>query len=155
MSPNSQRSAPSITRPIHPPPDGLPWGVGDPTVLVVRADQVRSPTSNKKGGRECRQQQGEEHVVNAGGYQQHHLLQAVSGAVGALYEPPKKRRGPTPSQYDASSPHRRERVQVDGRNTYGSSPSRQNVTAVRQPRKRSGPTRSPHDAFPSPYGWLP
>ena len=66
----------------------------------------------------------------------------------------KKRSGPTRSQFDASSPHRRERFQCDVRNTYGSSPSRQNVPAVRQPRKRSDPTRSSHDAFPSPYGWL-
>ena len=51
--------------------------------------------------------------------QQHHPLQAVIGAVGVLYELPKKKGGfPNPSPYDASSPHRRERVEDDGRNTY-------------------------------------
>ena len=72
--------------------------------------------------------------------QQHHPLQAVSGDVGVVYELPKKRRVPNPSPYDASSPHRRERDEDDGRNTYGSSPSRQKVPGVRQPRKSRGPT---------------
>ena len=71
--------------------------------------------------------------------QQHHPLQAVSDAVGPVYELPKKRRVPNPSPYDASSPHRRERTKDDGRNTYESSPSRQNVAGVRQPRKRRVP----------------
>ena len=71
--------------------------------------------------------------------QQHHPLQAVSGDVGALYELPKKRRVPNPSPYDASSPHRREQIDDDGTNTYESSPSRQNVAGVRQPRKRRVP----------------
>ena len=51
----------------------------------------------------------------------------------------KKRRVPNPSPYDASSPHRREQSENDGRNTYESSPSRQNVAGVRQPRKRRVP----------------
>ena len=72
----------------------------------------------------------------------------VSGAVGAVYELPKKSRGPTLCSVRRNHPlTKRERNQVDGRNTYESSPSRQNIAAVRQPRKRSGPTRSPHDAF--------
>ena len=55
----------------------------------------------------------------------------------------KKRRVPNPSPYDASSPHRREQDQGDGRNTYESSPSRQNVAGVRQPRKRRVPKSLP------------
>ena len=75
---------------------------GDPTVLVVRVDQVRMPAGNNKGGRECRQRQGDERVENAGGYQRHHPLQAVSGVVGAVYELPK--RGAVPPA--PSSTHR-------------------------------------------------
>ena len=73
-------------------------------------------------------------------YQRDHPLKANSGAVDAVYELPKKRRVPNPSAYDASSPHRRERIEDDGINTYGSSPSRQKVPGVRQPRKSRGPT---------------
>ena len=72
-------------------------------------------------------------------FQRHHPPQTVRGAVGAVYELPKKRRVPNPSPYDASSPHRRERGEDDGRNIYESSPSRQNVAGVRQPRKRRVP----------------
>jgi hypothetical protein len=50
--------------------------------------------------------------------QQNHPLQAIVGAVGVVYELPKKRRVPNPSPYDASSPHRREHDQGDGKNTY-------------------------------------
>ena len=55
----------------------------------------------------------------------------------------QKKEGPNPSPYDASSPHRREQDQGDGRNTYESSPSRQNVAGVRQPRKRRVPKSLP------------
>ena len=58
---------------------------------------VRSPASNKKGGRECRQQKREGRTRrNRWGHQQHPPLQTVSGAVGALYELPKKRGVPPP-----------------------------------------------------------
>ena len=86
--------------------------------------------------------------------QQHHPLQTVSGAVGALYELPKKRRVPNPSPYDASSPHRRERIEYDRRNTYGSSPSRQNAPGVRQPRKSRGPTLCLCSTHSPPYRGL-
>ena len=57
---------------------------------------VRSPASNKKGGRECRQE-GDERVEHAENHsQRHHPLKAVSGAVGAVYELPKKRGVPPP-----------------------------------------------------------
>ena len=72
-------------------------------------------------------------------FQRNHPLKTNGGAVGAVYELPKKRRVPNPSPYDASSPHRRERTEDDGINTYGSSPSRQKVPGVRQPRKRRVP----------------
>ena len=54
------------------------------------------PQAIRKGGRECRQQQGDERVENAG-VTSGHPLTAVSGAVGAVYELPKKRSGPTRS----------------------------------------------------------
>ena len=66
----------------------------------------------------------------------------------------KKRSGPTRSQYDASSPHRREQDQGDGRNTYGSSPSRQKVPGVRQPRKSRGPTLCLCSTHSPPYRGL-
>ena len=68
--------------------------------------------------------------------QQHHPLQAVSDAVGPVYELPKKRRVPNPSPYDASSPHRREHDHGDGRNTYQSSPLRPNDYWGQQPKKK-------------------
>ena len=97
-SPNSQRSEPSCSRPIHLPPGILLGGVGDPTVLVVRTDQVRMPAGNKKGGRECRQsKRGLMRRKCWRGIQQHNLLQRRAGAVDGVYELPKKRSGPTRS----------------------------------------------------------
>ena len=85
--------------------------------------------------------------------QRHHPLQAVSGVVGAVYELPKKRSGPTRSQFDASSPHRREHDQGDGRNTYQSSPLRPNDYWCQQTKRREGSLSLPFDAFaPSPEG---
>ena len=83
--------------------------------------------------------------------QRNHPLQAIVGAVGVVYELQKKRRVPNPSPYDASSPHQRERVKDDGRNTYWSSPSRQKVPGVRQPRKSRGPTLCPCSTHSPPY----
>ena len=68
--------------------------------------------------------------------QLNHPLQTTSGAVGAVYELPKKRSGPTRSQFDASSPHRREHQQGAGRNTYWSSPLRPNDYWSQQPKKK-------------------
>ena len=53
---------------------------------------VRLPAGNKKGGRECRHKGTNASEVLAS--QQHYPLQAVSGAVGVVYELPKKRRVP-------------------------------------------------------------
>ena len=84
--------------------------------------------------------------------QQHHPLQAVSDAVGPVYELPKKRRVPNPSPYDASSPHRREHDHGDGRNTYQSSPLRPNDYWGQQPKKKQRSHPLPvFDAFIS-YG---
>ena len=50
---------------------------------------------------------------------------------------PRKSTGPTLCSVRRNHPlTKRERNQVDGRNTYESSPSRQNIAAVRQPRKK-------------------
>ena len=78
-------------------------------------------------------------------------LQATAVAAGGVYELPKKGGVPPPPRSTHHPLTKRELLQDDGRNTYESSPSRQNVAAVRQPRKRSGPIRSPHDAF-TPFG---
>ena len=48
----------------------------------------------------------------------------------------EKRSGPTRSQFDASSPHQREQVEDDGRNTYQSSPLRPNDYWGQQPKKK-------------------
>ena len=69
-------------------------------------------------------------------FQRDHPLKTNGGAVGAVYELPKKRSGPTRSQFDASSPHRREREQGDRRNTYWSSPLRPNDCSGEQPKKK-------------------
>ena len=89
------------------------------------------------------------------GYQRHHPLQAISGVVGAVNELPKKRSGPTRSQFDASSPHRREHDQSDGRNPYWSSPLRPNDCRGQQPKKKQRSHALPvFDAF-TPYGMMP
>ena len=62
----------------------------------------------------------------------------------------EKRSGPTRSQFDASSPHRREQEQRDRRNTYQSSPLRPNDYSGQQPKKkqRSHPLLcSTHSSF--------
>ena len=85
-------------------------------------------------------------------FQRDHPLKTNSGAVGAVYELPKKRRVPNPSPYDASSPHRREHDHSDGRNTYQSSPLRPNDYSGEQPKKKQRSHPLPvFDAFIS-YG---
>ena len=113
------------------------------------------PQAIKKGGRECRQQQGDERVESAENHsQRHHPVQAVSGAVGVVYEMPKKGSGPTRSQLDASSLHRREHDQSDGRNPYWSSPLRPNDYRGQQPKKKQRSHALPvFDAF-TPYGMM-
>ena len=67
----------------------------------------------------------------------------------------KKRSGPTRSQLDASSPHRREHDQSDGRNSYRSSPLRPNDYRGQQPKKKQRSHALPvFDAF-TPYGMMP
>ena len=81
------------------------------------------PQAIKKGGRECRQQQGDERVENAG------LSPVAPPSSGSqenrgcrLRTAKKKERSLPAPQFDASSPHRREQRQGDGKNTYWSSP---------------------------------
>ena len=72
--------------------------------------------------------------------QRHHPLQAVRDAVGAVYELPKKKERSLPApQFEASSPHRREHDQGDGRNTHQSSLLRPNDCWGQQPKKKEGP----------------
>ena len=49
-------------------------------------------------------------------------MERAKAEARALFTERQKRRGPAPSQIDASSPQRRGQQQGDGRNTYGSSP---------------------------------
>ena len=60
----------------------------------------------------------------------------------------KKRSGPTRSQFDASSPHRREQSKGDGKNTYWSSPLRPNDSRGQQTKRREGSLPLPFDASP-------
>ena len=112
------------------------------------------PQAIKKAAGNAASNKGSNASKTLDSLQRHHPVQAVSGAVGVVYELPKKRSGPTRSQYDASSPHRREQDQGDGRNTYGSSPSRQKVPGVRQPRKSRGPTLCLCSTHSPPYRGL-
>ena len=60
----------------------------------------------------------------------------------------EKRSGPTRSQFDASSPHRREQSNGDGKNTYWSSPLRPNDSRGQQTKRREGSLPLPFDASP-------
>ena len=105
------------------------------------ADQVLSPASNKKGGRECRQQKREGRTRrNRWGHQRHHPLQTSRGAVGAVYELTKKRSGPTRSQFDALPLHRRSNRSITRGSPTGRRHYDQTNTGVSNPRKSRGPT---------------
>ena len=101
---------------------------------------VRSPASNKK------RRQGVPPATRGRtrrkrwGYQRHHPLQAVSGAVGAVYELPKKRGVPPP----LSSTHRPLTEGNESKMTEEIPTSRrhydQTTTGVSNPRKSRGPT---------------
>ena len=73
-------------------------------------------------------------------FQQHHPLQAVRGAVGAVYELPKKRRVPNPSPYDALPLHRRSNRRITRGSPTGRRHYDQTTTGVSNPRKSRGPT---------------
>ena len=70
-----------------------------------RKNDCSKQVQDKKGGRECRQQQGDERVENTENHsQQHHSLELVKGAVDAVYELPKKRAVPPAPRMTHPSP---------------------------------------------------
>ncbi len=79
-------------------------------------------------------------------FQQHHPLQAVRGAVGAVYELPKKRRVPNPSPYDALPLHRRSNRRITRGSPTGRRHYDQTTTGVSNPREGRVPypSRSTH-----------
>ena len=99
------------------------------------------PQAIKKGGRECRQQQGDERVENTENHsQQHHSLELVKGALDAVYELPKKGAvPPAPSSTHhplAKGSNRRVTEEIPtSRRHYD-----QTTTGVSNPRKSRGPT---------------
>ena len=78
----------------------------------------------------------------------HHPLQTISGAVDAVYELPKKGAVPTRPPVRRLSPHRREQIKGDGKNTYWLSPLRPNDSRRQQTKRREGSLPLPFDASP-------
>ena len=62
------------------------------------------PQAIRKGGRECRQQQGDERVGNAGLSPAAPPSSVSKRRRGCCLRTAKKERGPTPSQFDAFAP---------------------------------------------------
>ena len=62
------------------------------------------PQAIRKGGRECRQQQGDERVGNAGLSPAAPPSSVSKRRRGCCLRTAKKKRGPTPSQFDAFAP---------------------------------------------------
>ena len=101
---------------------------------------VRSPASNKKGGRECRQE-GDERVEHAENHsQRHHPLKAVRDAVGAVYELPKKGAVPPAPSSTHLPLHRRSSRMITRGSPTGRRHYDQTTTGVSNPRKSRGPT---------------
>ena len=78
--------------------------------------------------------------------QHHHPLQTISGAVDAVYELPKKKRGPTPSQFDALPLHRRSTRRITRFSPTGRRHYDQTTPEVSKPREGRVPcpSRSTH-----------
>ena len=87
-----------------------PWekaGVAGHGSVVTALSGPRSGPAIKKGGRECRQQQGVERVEKRWTLSSGTTLFRRSGVPWVRFTYCEKRRGPTPSQFDALPLHRR------------------------------------------------
>ena len=109
---------------------------------------VRSPASNKKGGRECRQKQGDERVENAGVTSGTTLFRQSVVSWVPFTNCQKKGAVPIRPPVRRLSPRRREQSNGDGKNTYWSSPLRPNDSRGQQTKRREGSLPLPFDALP-------
>ena len=98
------------------------------------------PQAIKKGGRECRQQQGDERVENAGLSPAAPPSSDNQGCRGCRLRTAKKKRGPTPSEFDALPLHRRSNRRITRGSPTGRRGYDQTTTGVSNPRKSRGPT---------------
>ena len=98
------------------------------------------PQAIRKGGRECRQQKGDDASKTLDSLQRHHPLETSRVAVSALHELPKKRGVPPPLSSthcpftEGNGSKMTEEIPT-GRRHYD-----QTTTGVSNPRKSRGPT---------------
>ena len=97
------------------------------------------PQAIRKGGRECRQQQGDERVENTGVTSGTTLLRQ-SVVPWVPFTNCQKKRGPTPSKFDALPLHRRSNRRITRGSPTGRRHYDQTTTGVSNPRKSRGPT---------------
>ena len=97
------------------------------------------PQAIRKGGRECRQQQGDERVENTGVTSGTTLLRQ-SVVPWVPFTNCQKKRGPTPSEFDALPLHRRSNRRITRGSPTGRRGYDQTTTEVSKPRKSRGPT---------------
>ena len=138
--------------PLQLPSDDSSEGVGEPSEQVRRADQVRAPASNKKGGRECRQQKGRDERVEIAGVTSNTTLSKPLAVPWAPFTNCQKKRGPTPSQFDALPLHRRSTRRITRGPPTGRRHYDQTTTGVSNPRKSRGPTLCLCSTHSSLYG---
>ena len=136
---NSQRSSPLFSRPLQLPSDDSLGGAGEPSERVVSTVPGLRPQVIKKGGRECRQQQGDERVENAGVTSSTTLFRQAEVPWASLTNC-EKRSGPTRSQFDALPLHRRSNRRITQGSLTGRRHYDQTTTGVSNPRKSRGPT---------------
>ena len=98
------------------------------------------PQAIRKGGRECRQQQGNERVGNAGLSPAAPPSSVSKRRRGCCLRTAKKKRGPTPSQFDALPLHRRSNRRITRGSPTGRRCYDQTTTEVSKPRKSRRPT---------------
>ena len=98
------------------------------------------PQAIRKGGRECRQQQGDERVENAGVTPAAPPSSGSQWCRGCRLRTAKKKRGPTPSEFDALPLHRRSNRRITRGSPTGRRGYDQTTTEVSKPRKSRGPT---------------
>ena len=125
---------------------------------VRRGGEDRSwfgrPQAIKKGGRECRQQQGVERVEKRWTLSSGTTLFRRSGVPWVRFTYCEKRRGPTPSQFDALPLHRRSTQRITRGSPTGRRHYDQTTNGVSNPRKSRGPTLCSVRRIGPPYGGL-
>ena len=122
--------------PLHLPSDDSSEGVGEPSEQVRRADQIRSPASNKKGGRECRQQKRRDERVEIAGVTSATTLFRHPGVPWAPFTNCQKKEGSHPLSVRRIAPSPKKHPKDYARFTYWSSPLRPNDYWGQQPKKK-------------------